>query len=103
MTPSLMVFLVIMLIFVTGFLLLNLKAARKKMQKDDELSQLANSRGWEYSTPPDPAAGFHLSGKVSGKFLWQLEVCCGEEGGHSSWSVGSWQTSERFAAIQIGR
>jgi len=45
MTPSLMVFLVIMLIFVTGFLLFNLKAARKKVQKEDELSQLANSRG----------------------------------------------------------
>jgi hypothetical protein len=83
MTPYLIALLVIFLLFVIGFLLFNLKAARRKVQRDDKLSQLANSRGWVYFIPKDPAAGFQLSGKASAKFPWQPEVCCGEEGEHS--------------------
>src|ERR1035437_3702015 len=84
MAPYLIAQLVIFLLFVIGFLLFNLNADRRKVQRDDELSQLASSRGWGYSIPKDPAAGFQLSGKASAKFPWQLEVCCGEEGGHAS-------------------
>jgi hypothetical protein len=99
MTPSLFALLVIFLLVVTGFLFFALKAARRKVQRDDELSQMAYSRGWVYSISTDPAAGFKLSSKTSAKPPWQIEVCCGEEGGHSSWSSGSWQSGERFAAI----
>jgi hypothetical protein len=99
MTPTLIALLVIFLLFVTGFLFFALTAARKKVQRDDELSQLAYSRGWLYSISTDPAAGFKLSSKLSAKLPWQVEVCCGEEGGHSSWSCGTWQSGERFAAI----
>lgn len=91
--------LAVFFLFLSGFVFFNFKAARRKVHRDDEISRLANSRGWQYAIPQDPAAGFHLSGKAFSRFSWQLEVCCGEEGGHSTWSVGAWQSSECFAAI----
>ena len=99
MAPLLMALLAVFLLFISGFIFFNFKAARRKVQRDDEISLLANSRGWHYLIPRNPAAGFQLSGKAYSKFSWQLEVCCGEEGGHSVWSVGAWQSGDRFAAI----